>query len=35
MKKNTQEQYEYLKRIPNATVLGYFKKTEIETETFG
>lgn len=31
LKKNTAEQMAYLKRIPLATVQGYFVKTELDT----
>ena len=34
LKKNTETQLTYLKRIPTATMNGYFVKTELETETF-
>ena len=34
LKKNTAEQMAYLKRIPLATVQGYFVKTELDTQTF-
>mmetsp|Transcript_8207 Transcript_8207/g.11366 ORF Transcript_8207/g.11366 Transcript_8207/m.11366 type:complete len:109 (-) Transcript_8207:178-504(-) len=34
MKKNTTEQLAYIKRIPIATIKGYFTKTELDTQTF-
>lgn len=34
LKKDATNQLAYLKRIPVATLKGYFVKTELETETF-
>lgn len=34
LKKDTTEQLAYLKRIPSATLKGYFVKTELETGIF-
>lgn len=34
LKKDLAEKLAYLKRIPIATMRGYFSKTELETQTF-
>lgn len=35
LKKNTEQQMAFLKKIPAATLQGYYKSTELEAATFG
>ena len=35
LKKNTEQQMAFLRKIPAATLQGYFKSTELEAATFG